>query len=61
MTNFTEYIDIGLGNTLIETIDYLGDKLKLGIDNKTADVKRRNWSRMGSIQKTQSNRQKQNE
>ena len=44
MTNIDDDRDIKIGDTIIERVDsyvYLGHKLKLGLDNQTAEVKRR--------------------
>src|SRR6201996_1842282 len=44
MTNIDDDRDIKIGDTIIERVDcyvYLGHKLKLGLDNQTAEIKRR--------------------
>ena len=55
MTNIDDDRDIKIGDTIIERVDsyvYLGHKLKLGLDNQTAEVKRRiglGWAAFGKL------------
>ena len=55
MTNIDDDRDIKIGDTVIERVDhyvYLGHKLKLGLDNQTAEVKRRiglGWAAFGKL------------
>src|ERR1700743_2572209 len=55
MTNIADDREIKIGDTTIERVDsymYLGYKLKLGLDNQTAEVKRRiglGWSAFGKL------------
>ena len=55
MINIDDDRDIKIGDTIIERVDsyvYLGHKLKLGLDNQTAEVKRRiglGWAAFGKL------------
>lgn len=55
MTNIDDDSEIKIGDTVIERVDscvYLGHKLKLGLDNQTAEVKRRiglAWAAFGKL------------
>ena len=55
MTNIDDDREIKIGDTVIERVDsyvYLGHKLKLGLDNQTAEVKRRiglGWAAFGKL------------
>jgi hypothetical protein len=55
MTNIDDDRDIKIGDTVIERVDsyvYLGHKLKLGLDNQTAEIKRRiglAWAAFGKL------------
>jgi len=55
MTNIDDDREITIGDTVIERVDsyvYLGHKLKLGLENQTAEVKRRiglGWAAFGKL------------
>ena len=55
MTNIDDDRDIKIGDTVIERVDnyiYLGHKLKLGLDNQTAEIRRRiglGWAAFGKL------------
>src|ERR1700761_4130181 len=55
MTNIDDDRDTKIGDTIIERVDsyvYLGHKLKLGLNNQTAEVKRRiglGWAAFGKL------------
>ena len=55
MTNIDDDTEIKVGDEVIERVDsyvYLGHKLKLGLDNQTAEIKRRiglGWAAFGKL------------
>ena len=55
MTNIADNREMKIGDTVIERVDsyvYLGHKLKLGLDNQTAEIKRRiglAWAAFGRL------------
>ena len=55
MTNIADNREMKIGDTVIERVDhyvYLGHKLKSGLDNQTAVVKRRiglEWAAFGNL------------
>ena len=58
MTNIDDDREMKIGDTIIERVDrqrvdvYLGHKLKLGLDNQTAEIKRRiglGWAAFGKL------------